>query len=79
MRAVRFSAFACLLLFFALASNASAATITVDISGTSLEGLRVGDDELDVVIRGVMVTSAKPDHKGNVTLILHGDNLELLS
>ncbi len=33
MRAIRFSAFACLLLFFALASNASAATATVDISG----------------------------------------------
>jgi plastocyanin len=33
MRAVRFSAFACTLLFFALASNASAATVTVDISG----------------------------------------------
>ena len=33
MRAVRFSAFACVLLFFALASNASAATVTVDISG----------------------------------------------
>ena len=33
MRAVSFSAFACVLLFFALASNASAATVTVDISG----------------------------------------------
>jgi plastocyanin len=33
MRAVRFAAFACVLLFFAVASNASAATLTVDISG----------------------------------------------
>ena len=33
MRAVRFSVFACVLLFFALASNASAATVAVDISG----------------------------------------------
>lgn len=32
MRAVRFAAFACALLFFALVSNASAATLTVDIS-----------------------------------------------
>lgn len=33
MRGARFAAFACALLFFALASRASAATITVDISG----------------------------------------------
>lgn len=33
MRAVRFSALACILLFFALATRASAATVTVDISG----------------------------------------------
>jgi len=34
MRAVRFSAFACVLLFFALASKASAAaTVSIDISG----------------------------------------------
>lgn len=33
MRGVRFAAFACALLFLALASNASAATLTIDISG----------------------------------------------
>jgi plastocyanin len=33
MRAVRFAAFACVLLFFAVASNASATTLAVDISG----------------------------------------------
>jgi plastocyanin len=33
MRAVRFALFACTLLFFALASNASAATLMIDISG----------------------------------------------
>jgi plastocyanin len=33
MRGVRFAALACTLLFFALVSNASAATVTVDISG----------------------------------------------
>ncbi len=33
MRAARFAAFACTLLFFALASSASAATLTIDISG----------------------------------------------
>jgi len=33
MRGVRFAAFACVLLFFALASNASATTLGVDISG----------------------------------------------
>ena len=33
MRGIRFVAFACVLLFFALVSNASAATLTVDISG----------------------------------------------
>jgi plastocyanin len=33
MRGLRFGAFACALLFFALVSNASAATVTVDISG----------------------------------------------
>jgi len=33
MRAVRFAVVACTLLFFALASRASAATVTVDISG----------------------------------------------
>jgi plastocyanin len=33
MRGVRFAAFACAALFFALASNASAATAAVDISG----------------------------------------------
>ncbi len=33
MRGVRFAAFACTLLFFALARSASAATVSVDISG----------------------------------------------
>ncbi len=33
MRGVRFAAFACTLLFFALASRASAVTVTVDIAG----------------------------------------------
>jgi plastocyanin len=33
IRGVRFAAFACALLFFALVSNASAATLSVDISG----------------------------------------------
>jgi plastocyanin len=33
MRAVRFAAFACTLMFFALTSNAAAATAAVDISG----------------------------------------------
>jgi plastocyanin len=37
MRGLRFGAFACALLFLALASNASAATVTVDISGFSFK------------------------------------------
>lgn len=54
--------------------SATLGGITVDISESALQGLQIGDTT-DILIRNVKVVSAKPTHKGDVTLVLHGDNL----
>jgi len=53
--------------------------ITEDIdSDHPLYGVRVGDDGIDLVIRNVKVTGGKVTHKGKVSLILHGETLDVL-
>lgn len=52
--------------------NATLGGITVDAEEL---GLKIGD-EVDLFLRGVKVTGAKSTHKGDVTLILHGTEIE---
>jgi hypothetical protein len=58
-----------------LEATLSGITVAVD-ANHPLYGLVEGD-ELDVVIRGVVVTGTKT-HKGDVTLILYGDDIDVL-
>jgi plastocyanin len=66
MRAARFAAFACTLLFFALASRASAATVNVDISGFSFR------PDVLMITAGDTVTWTNRDSAQHSVLFLTG-------